>query len=159
MISDGTPWRPLVHVLDICKAMAMAVEAPAEAVGGEVLNVGDDSQNYRVRDIAEIVARRFPGCLTTFGKADPDNRSYRVSFARIRDRLPGFECEWPAERGAEQLANLFARIGLTPEMFAAPPYTRVLQLRRLAEIGAIDADFFRTDPLAEGEARVAQAAT
>jgi len=159
MTSDGTPWRPLVHVLDICKAMAMVLEAPVEAVGGQVLNVGDDGQNYRVREIAEIVARRFPGCLTTFGKADPDNRSYRVSFARIRDRLPRFECEWPAERGAEQLARLFARIGLTREIFDAPPYTRVLQLRRLAATGAIDADFYWIDPLAEGDARVAEAAT
>ena len=146
MTSDGTPWRPLVHVLDICKAMALALEAPVEAVGGQTFNVGDDGQNYQVREIAEIVARQFPGCVTTFGQADADNRSYRVSFARIREHIPEFACEWPAERGAEQLARLFTRIDLTHETFTAPPFTRVQQLQRLAAIGAIDRDFFWTDP-------------
>jgi nucleoside-diphosphate-sugar epimerase len=145
MTSDGTPWRPLVHVLDICKAVAMTLEAPAEAVGGQVFNVGDDSQNYRVREIAEIVAAGFPGCVTSFGPPDADNRSYRVSFARIRRHLPEYHCEWPAERGVEQLARLFAWLDMRHETFTATPFTRLAQLKRLAETRQIDEDFFWTD--------------
>lgn len=150
MTSDGTPWRPLVHVLDICKAVALTLAAPAEAVGGQVLNVGDDAQNYQVREIAEIVRRAFPGCVTAFGPADGDNRSYRVSFARIKERLPEFRCEWPAERGAEQLARLFAWLDLSHETFTAAPFTRLAQLKRLVERGEIDDEFYWTDPFGDG---------
>src|SRR5690349_6405764 len=103
MTSDGTPWRPLVHVLDISRAIDLGLAAPPAAVAGEVFNVGDDAQNYRVREIAEIVARGFPGCTMSLGAPAGDNRSYRVSFARIRKHLPKFRCEWPAKRGVDQL--------------------------------------------------------
>jgi nucleoside-diphosphate-sugar epimerase len=145
MTSDGTPWRPLVHVLDICGAMAAALEAPAEVVGGQIFNVGDDAQNYRVREIAEIVARGFPGCETSFGPPDADNRSYRVAFGKIREHLPKFRCEWPAARGVEQLARLFASLDMRRETFVAPPFTRLAELKRLAETGRIDQEFFWTD--------------
>src|SRR5712692_2130966 len=92
MTSDGTPWRPLVHVLDICEAIACTLEAPREVVHNEVFNVGDNKENYRVKDIAEIVARVFPGCEITTGTDHSDNRSYRVSFNKIRNELPGFRC-------------------------------------------------------------------
>ncbi len=92
MVSDGTPWRPLVHVRDICAAIACMLEAEPEAVSGERFNVGSDDQNYRIRDIADAVAREFAGCEVTFGRADRDNRSYRVSFAKIRNRFPNFFC-------------------------------------------------------------------
>ena len=80
MTSDGTPWRPLVHVLDICQSIELTLRAPADRVRGEAFNVGDDAQNYRVRQIAEIVAAAFPGCSISFGAPSADNRSYRVSF-------------------------------------------------------------------------------
>ncbi|HZL94282.1 MAG TPA: SDR family oxidoreductase, partial [Vicinamibacterales bacterium] len=83
MVSDGSPWRPLVHVLDICEAIRCCLVAPEEAVRGKVFNVGQDSENYRVREIAEIVAGEFPGCQVSAGPPSADNRSYRVSFARI----------------------------------------------------------------------------
>jgi nucleoside-diphosphate-sugar epimerase len=142
MVSDGTPWRPLVHVLDICKAIACALRAPAEAVTGQVFNVGEDSQNYRVREIAEIVAAVFPGCQVTFGASSADNRSYRVSFAKIHQGLPGFACEWDARRGAEQLRAVFERIGMSRDTFDFRAYTRLKQLKYLLATRQIDERFF-----------------
>lgn len=144
MISDGTPWRPLVHALDICKAILCTLHAPREVVHNEVFNVGDTRHNYQVREIAEIIADVFPGCRLTFGEQGSDNRSYRVSFDKINERLPGFACDWDARRGAEQLHGLFERVALTPEMFAAPPYTRLQQLKYLIRTGQIDENFFWT---------------
>ena len=114
MTSDGTPWRPLVHGLDIARAILEVLEAPREAVHNEVFNVGDTEHNYRVKEIAEIVAETFPGCEVSFGSPGADNRSYRVSFEKIRKHLPNFECAWDARRGARQLYDLFKRIDMTP---------------------------------------------
>jgi nucleoside-diphosphate-sugar epimerase len=142
MTSDGTPWRPLVHVLDICEAMACTLEAPADAVRGQIFNVGSSDQNYRVREIAGIVAETFPNCSVTFGKSDGDNRSYRVSFDKIATRLPGFHCTRDAVIGAEQLRSLFEHIHLTPEQFAFRGYTRIKQLQRLQQTNRLDDQFF-----------------
>ncbi len=117
MTSDGSPWRPIVHIEDICQAMLCALKADREAVAGESFNVGADSGNYRIREIAEIVARTFPGCELTIGEQGGDTRSYRVSFAKIRQHMPDFETKWDAERGAAQLKAVFERIGLTREIF------------------------------------------
>jgi nucleoside-diphosphate-sugar epimerase len=142
MTSDGTPWRPLVHVLDICEAMACTLEAPADAVRGQIFNVGSSDQNYRVREIAGIVAETFPNCSVTFGKSDGDNRSYRVSFDKIATRLPGFHCTRDAVIGAEQLRSLFEHIHLTPEQFAFRGYTRIKQLQHLQQTNRLDDQFF-----------------
>ena len=144
MISDGTPWRPLVHALDIGKAIVCALEAPREAVHGEIFNVGDTAHNYRVREVAEFVAAAFPGCELSFGEAGADNRSYRVTFEKIRRHLPSFSCDWSAERGAAQLADIFTRIGLTEEQFLSRGHTRLAQLEHLIATGQLDADFFWT---------------
>jgi nucleoside-diphosphate-sugar epimerase len=138
MTSDGSPWRPITHIEDICSAMLAALRADREAVAGEAFNVGADSENYRIREIAEIVARTFPGCELTIGESGGDTRSYRVSFAKIRDRLPAFRPAWTAERGARQLTAVFDRIGLTREMFEASPYTRLKELRYLRDTGQLD---------------------
>ncbi len=142
MESDGTPWRPLVHVLDICKAVALTLEAPRERVHGQVLNVGDTDGNYRIREIAEIVGRVFPGCEATVGDRGADQRSYRVSFARIREVLPDFSCDWNAERGAEELLEVFRTVGLTEDDFRSRAYTRLRQIEHLRSTGQIDDDFF-----------------
>jgi nucleoside-diphosphate-sugar epimerase len=147
MTSDGSPWRPIVHVEDICRAMIAALEADPDAVAGEAFNVGRDDGNHRIREIAETVGRVFAGAEVTTGPDAGDTRSYRVSFAKIRDRIPAFRPAWDAERGAVQLRDLFARIGLTAEMFAADPYTRLRELRHLQQTGQIDARLFWT-PLA-----------
>jgi nucleoside-diphosphate-sugar epimerase len=138
VMSDGTPCRPLVHVDDICQAILAALEAPRDAVWGEAFNVGDDAQNYTVRDIAEIVGHSFPGSDITFGPSGPDNRSYRVSFAKIRNHIPAFRCRWDATRGALQLRNVFERIGLDEATFNSAPFTRLSELRHLRHTEQVD---------------------
>jgi nucleoside-diphosphate-sugar epimerase len=145
MISDGTPWRPLVHALDIGAAIRCVLEAPIDVVHNEVFNVGDTRQNYQVREIAEIVAEAFPGCRLTFGAESSDNRSYRVSFDKINSHLPGFRCEWDAERGARQLRDVFERVDLTEESFKSRDFTRLKQLEYLIRTQQIDEDFFWSD--------------
>jgi nucleoside-diphosphate-sugar epimerase len=144
MTSDGTPWRPIVHGLDICQAIIAVLNAPLEAVANEVFNVGDTGHNYRVREIAEIVGEVFPGCSVSFGPPSPDNRSYRVSFEKIGKHLPCFKCCWDARRGAEQLLNLFRRIDMTEEAFQHRTFTRLKQLEYLIRTHQIDDDFFWT---------------
>jgi nucleoside-diphosphate-sugar epimerase len=145
MTSDGTPWRPIVHGLDICQAITGVLNAPREAVANEVFNVGDTKHNYRVREIAEIVGGVFPDCAVSFGPPSPDNRSYRVSFDKIRKHLPKFKCRWDALRGAEQLFNLFKRVDMTEETFQYRAFTRLKQLEYLIRTRQIDDNFFWTD--------------
>ncbi len=144
MISDGTPWRPLVHALDICKAIVCAVEAPRDIVHNQIFNVGDTTNNYRVKEIAEIIADVFKGCKLSFGDSGADNRSYRVSFEKINTILPGFKCDWNAQRGAQQLFDLFSQIDMTEETFLSRGFTRLKQLEYLIRTQQIDQDFFWT---------------
>ncbi len=145
MTSDGSPWRPLVHVLDICKAFALTLKADADRVQGQVFNVGANHQNYRVRDIANIVAAEFRGCALSFGEPGQDNRSYRVAFDRIRQHLDGFECDHSAEYGAAELRAVFEHIGLTGEQFNAAAFTRLSALKQLQQSGQIDERFYFRD--------------
>lgn len=153
MTSDGTPWRPLVHVQDICEAVIAVLESPHEAVSGEIFNVGDDANNYRVREIAETISEVFPDCETRLGSNQGDNRSYRVSFAKIGKHLPNFRCRWGALEGAKQLRTLFGQVALSEHDFLAPPYTRVRQLKRLVDTGQLDPNFYwRADDLSRDDA-------
>ncbi len=142
MVSDGSPWRPLVHVLDICEAIYRSLEAPEDVVRGKIFNVGQDSENYRVREIAQIVADEFPGCEVTAGPPSADNRSYRVSFAKIHNELPGFKCSYSARDGARQFRELFERIEFGPESYKFRAFTRLKQLEYLQRTNQIDAEFF-----------------
>ncbi|MCZ2202303.1 SDR family oxidoreductase [Cylindrospermopsis raciborskii] len=142
MISDGTPWRPLVHALDICKAIVCVLEAPRDIIHNQVFNVGDTQNNYRVREIAQIIAATFPDCKLTFGNNGADNRSYRVSFEKINTILPGFKCDWNAERGAQQLLNLFQQIDMTEDTFLFRGFTRLKQLEYLIRTQQLDQNFF-----------------
>lgn len=137
MISDGKPWRPIVHVEDIVEAMRCSLEAPAEAVNGEIFNVGSTSENYRIREIAEMVGRAFPGCEVTVGPPSEDNRSYRVNFDKIESGLPGFKAQWTAQRGAEELRKLFERIEMSPDTYAFRAFTRIKQLNYLQRTGQL----------------------
>jgi nucleoside-diphosphate-sugar epimerase len=169
MTSDGSPWRPLVHVADIARAMACAAEAPAAQVHAETFNVGDDRENYRVREIADIVGEAIPGCDITFGDSGGDTRSYRVSFDKIQAGLPGFACAHDARCGARELVDIFAAIGMTREAFEFRAFTRLTQLRHLLQTGQLDAGLRWTAgrdttaahaPMAVGaSARAASAAT
>jgi nucleoside-diphosphate-sugar epimerase len=142
MTSDGTPWRPLVHALDICKAIVCTLEAPRDIIHNQIFNVGDTANNYRVKEIAEIVADVFPGCQLSFGNNGADNRSYRVCFEKINSILPGFKCDWNAQLGAEQLFNLFKKIDMTEDTFLFRGFTRLKQLEYLIRTEQIDRDFF-----------------
>ena len=142
MISDGTPWRPLVHVQDICTAIKCAVEAPKEAIHNQIFNVGNSDNNYRVKEIAEIVGGVFPGCEVSFGDSSSDNRSYRVNFDKIASQLPGFATQWNAESGAKQLREMYEQINMSSEIFKSRPFTRIKQLLYLIETNQIDEDFF-----------------
>ena len=103
LTSDGTPWRPLVHVADICEAFACALEAPREAVHNQSSTSAARLENYRVREIAEIVAEVVPGCSLSIGTSGGDNRSYRVGFEKIHTRLPGYRCRRDATTGVQEL--------------------------------------------------------
>ena len=138
MTSDGTPWRPMVHALDVAKAIRCVLTAPAEAVRGEIFNVGSNEQNYQVREIAQTVGEVFPGCEVTFGEQSADNRSYRVNFDKISTRLPGFSCDWDAKKGAEQLHRVFSRIDLDAATFTGRGHTRLKQLEHLLRTRQID---------------------
>jgi len=142
MTSDGTPWRPLVHVLDICQAMACCLEAPRDLIHDQVFNVGDTQQNYQVKDIAAIVAGTFPSCALQLGNSDGDNRSYRVLFEKIAACLPGFKCRWDAVKGAEQLLAVFRCVGLTAAAFESRAFTRLKQLQHLIQTDQIDDQLF-----------------
>jgi len=140
MTSDGTPWRPIVHIRDTISAVEAVLNAPVGSVSGQILNVGSNEQNYQVREIAEVVAAVVPGCTTSFGPPSADNRSYRVSFDRIGGVLPGFRCAWDLAAGARELAGVLGRIGLDAEMFAFRGFTRIDQLQYLIRTGQVEGD-------------------
>jgi hypothetical protein len=142
MTSDGTPWRPLVHVRDIAHAIACALEAPCKSVHKQIFNVGSTAENYQVREIAQIVGAIFPDCRLSFDGSDGDNRSYRVNFDKINKFLPGFRCRLDAAFGAQELLDLFQRIQMSREVFEFPAFTRVKQLKHLLKTGQLDNAFY-----------------
>jgi nucleoside-diphosphate-sugar epimerase len=142
MLSDGSPWRPIVHVEDICSAFRCVLEAPVEAVNGQIFNVGATRENYRIREIAQLVAEAFPGCEVSAGPPSADNRSYRVSFEKIETKLPGYASRWTASAGAKELAALFKRIDFGAAEYQFRAFTRLKQLKYLQRTGQIDDDLF-----------------
>lgn len=142
MKSDGSPWRPLVHIEDICAAIRCTLEASVDAVNGEIFNVGRNSENYRVGELARLVAEVFSGCEVSTGPASADNRSYRVSFDKIASRLPGFVCRWSVRQGIEELHELFRRIDFDRNAYEFRAFTRLKELKYLCRTGQIDDDFY-----------------
>jgi nucleoside-diphosphate-sugar epimerase len=139
ILSDGTPWRPIVHVEDIAAAALAAVEAPVDVVRGEAFNVGAAAENYQVRDLAEIVRETVGDCTIEYaGRGDPDPRSYRVDFTKIGRAFPGFATRWTARAGAAELIEAYRATGLDLAVFEGPRYTRLKRLRELLESGALD---------------------
>jgi nucleoside-diphosphate-sugar epimerase len=136
--TDGVQWRPLVHVVDICRAFLHVLEAPRELVHAEAFNVGSTAENYRIRHVAEIVQRTVPDSRVTFsGNAGPDLRNYRVSCDKLADRL-GFRTEWTVERGAREVFDMFERHGVTLEQLTGPPLQRLPRIKQLLDDGRID---------------------
>lgn len=139
--SDGSPWRPIVHIEDISRAFIAAAEAPRKTVFNQAFNVGQTPHNYRIRELAEIVATVVPGCSVEFAPdAGPDKRSYRVSFEKIKQHLPEFKPQWDARMGAEQLYKAYQASGVTLDEFEGPRYQRIAHIRGLMAKGTLGAD-------------------
>jgi nucleoside-diphosphate-sugar epimerase len=142
MTSDGSPWRPFVHILDIAQAVACVLEAPIDSVRGEIFNVGSDEQNYQIRRVAEIMSELVPGCSLSVGDSSGDARNYRADFSKIHGRFPDFRCAWDVERGAKELLDVFSQVGFDETLYRWRGHTRIKQIEHLLQTGQIDDDFF-----------------
>lgn len=139
LMSDGTAWRPIVHVEDIACAFLATLASPREVIHNQAFNVGQDTENYQVRVIAEMVAKAVPDSKITYAEgASPDNRSYHVSFAKIRMFLPKFQPRWTLQKGIKQLYESLISYGLTSEDFQGRRYTRIKQLQYLLSERRLD---------------------
>lgn len=137
--SDGLPWRPLIHIEDIARAMICALEAPRDAVHNQALNVGQTGENFRVREIAEVVAEEIPDTEITFAPdAGPDQRNYRVNCDRIQRVLPAYRPKWRLRQGVRQLAAAFAAVRLTEKEFLSGRYQRLRHVQELIAAGMLD---------------------
>jgi nucleoside-diphosphate-sugar epimerase len=148
--SDGTPWRPLIHVEDICRAFMAVLEAPREVIHNQAFNVGISEENYQVRDLAKIVQETVPGCTVEYSaNGGPDPRSYRVNFNKIKNTLPGFQPKWNVRRGAQELYDACREAKLTLEDFEGPRFKRITHIRKLLADGRLDSQLRWTsaDPI------------
>lgn len=143
--SDGTPWRPIVHIRDIARAFIAAMEAERDTVFNQAFNVGSTDHNYRIRDIAAIVADTVPDCRIDYAEdAGPDTRSYRVSFEKLARLLPQARPQWDAVAGAQELLAAYCRSSLTLEEFEGPRFQRIAHIKKLLAQGELDGNLRRT---------------
>jgi len=139
--SDGTPWRPVVHIEDISRAFIAVLNAPREVIHCEAFNVGQTEENYQIRDLAEIVGETVPGCRIQYAQdGGPDTRCYRVDFSKIKRVLPEFSPRWNAREGAKELYDALRIAGLRLEDFEGPRYKRIAHLQQLLSSGRLRAD-------------------
>jgi len=137
--SDGTPWRPITHIRDIIAAILAVLEAPRDRIHNEIFNVGRTEENYRIRELADIVAETVPGCRVEFAPGGgPDKRCYRVTCDKIKRVLPNFRPEWTARKGAQELYDAYRGLGLTAEDMDRGRYVRISQIQRLQKAGQLD---------------------
>jgi len=137
--SDGTPWRPIVHIRDIIGAALAALEAPLDAIHNETFNVGRSDENYRIRDLATIVEETVSGCRVEYAPdGGPDKRCYRINFDKILRVLPGFRPQWTARKGAQELYDAYRAAGLTAEDLNRGRYARISNIQRLLNAGKLD---------------------
>jgi nucleoside-diphosphate-sugar epimerase len=148
--SDGTPWRPIVHIRDIISAAIAVLNAPREAVHNQVFNVGRNDENYRIREIADIVAEVVPSCRVEYAPGGgPDLRCYRVNFDKINRLVPEFRPQWTARKGAQELYEAYRAIGLTAADMESGRYVRINEIKRLQRAGQIDDSLRRSHRTAE----------
>jgi nucleoside-diphosphate-sugar epimerase len=151
IMSDGTPWRPVVHIEDIARAFLAALEAPAELVHDEAFNVGRTDENFQVRELADLVEEIVPNSTVEYAEGGgPDPRCYRVNCSKIAETLPAFRPEWTARRGIEELYAAFRRFGLELEEFTSGRFLRIRRVKELQEAGELDEDLRRDAALAAG---------
>src|SRR6202142_2909645 len=144
--SDGTPWRPIVHIRDIVAAMLAVLEAPQDAIHNQIFNVGRSEENYRIRELAEIVAETVPGCHVEYAPGGgPDKRCYRVDCEKIRRVLPGFRPQWTARKGAQELYEAYRAARLSVNDIESGRYTRIVQIRKLIKSGDLDSSLHWAD--------------
>lgn len=159
MKSDGTPWRPIVHIEDISRAFLAVLEADASLVWNEAFNVGITEHNYRIRDLAEIVATVVPNARVDYADgAGPDTRCYRVDCGKIRSVLPNYQPVWDAEKGARELWQAYLAGGLTLEEFEGPRYQRIAHVRKLIGDGILSSDLRHASRAARVETERAEPA-
>lgn len=152
--TDGSPWRPIVHIRDISQAFAAVLEADRDLIHNEAFNVGRSDENYQVRDIANLVAEVVPNCSIEFADgASPDRRSYQVDFSKITAVLPRYKPQWTARRGVEEIHDALRGTGITPALFEGPRY------RRIDHIKALLADAVLRPDLRFADAAIAQSAS
>lgn len=137
--SDGTPWRPIVHIEDISRAFIAVMNAPRELIHNQAFNVGRNDDNYQIKDLAEIVRDTVPNCVIEYAEdAGPDKRCYRVDCSRIAEVLPEFQPKWNARLGAQELYEAYQKIGLTLDEFEGPKYQRIAHIKKLVSDGQLD---------------------
>jgi nucleoside-diphosphate-sugar epimerase len=137
--SDGTPWRPIVHIRDIIGAVIAVLETPRETVHNQVFNVGRNEENFRVRELAELVADVVPRCSVEYAPGGgPDLRCYRVNFDKINRLVPTFRPQWTARKGAQELYESYCADGLTVDDVSGGRYVRISEIRRLQQAGKLD---------------------
>ncbi len=138
--SDGTPWRPVVHIRDMSLAFLAVLNAPRELVHNEAFNVGRPEENYRISELAEIVAEVVPGSRVEYAEgAGPDKRTYRVDSSKLARTLPEYKPQWTARKGAEELLAAYRRVGIRVEDFEGPRYRRIHHIKKLLSEGRLDA--------------------
>ena len=149
MKSDGTPWRPLVHIEDISRAFIAVMRAPIESVRGEAFNIGRTDQNFRIRELAEIVRDVIPNTRIEYAEgAGPDKRCYRVDFSKVSKVIPSFKPEWDARRGVEELYESYQQVELKVEDFEGPKFNRIDHIKMLIEQGFLDKSLRRLGRIA-----------
>ena len=143
--SDGTPWRPITHIRDIIAAILAVLEAPRDVVHNETFNVGRTEENYRIRELAEIVAETVTGCRIEYAPGGgPDKRCYRVTCEKINRVLPAFHPQWTARKGAHELYEAYRAVGLTSQDMERGRYVRISQIQRLQKAGKLDGSLRRS---------------
>lgn len=142
MESDGTPWRPFIHVQDVAKAFLCVLKAPKKVIHKQIFNVGSTSSNYQIKDIANLISKIFPGCRVTLNKNGADHRNYKVNFSKIHRILPGFKGKKRVEDGVRELFELFRKINMDKKTFESRRFTRLKQINHLLKTGQIDNKFF-----------------
>lgn len=146
--SDGSPWRPIVHIEDISRAFVAILNAPREKIHNEAFNVGRNEENYRIRELAEIVAETVPNSRAEYAEgAEPDTRTYRVDFSKIAQVLPEFQPQWTARRGAQELYDAYRQSDITLEEFEGPKYKRVDHIKLLMIQDLLDVELRWKQPV------------
>lgn len=146
MKSDGTPWRPMVHIEDMSRAFIAVLQAPRENVHNEAFNIGRSDQNFRIRELADIVRETIAGTRIEYAEdAGPDKRCYRVDFSKVAKQVPEFKPQWDVRRGVSELYEAYRRVGLSVEDFEGPKFKRIDHIKMLMKQGLLDQSLRRLD--------------